>query len=76
MRARSLLLTVVLMALLLAGGCGPRGGRAVSGAGGALPQAVAAHSSGVIPAAGPICVRFVDPVVDGPVVGSPCLRLG
>lgn len=71
MRTRSLVLMAVLMVLVLAGGCGPRGGRAVSSAGGALPQAVAAHSPGVIPAAGPIRVRFVDPVVDGQVVGSP-----
>ncbi|HHQ48839.1 MAG TPA: hypothetical protein ENK19_08160, partial [Acidobacteria bacterium] len=71
MRWRSWRVVVIGVMAALGAGCGHERGQAPSKAGKALPEAVAAHSSGVIPAEGPIRVRFVDPVVDGSKVGSP-----
>jgi len=71
MKAKLWMVTAGLTILTLAGGCGPERGQKASKAGAALPEAVAAHSAGVVPVAGPIRVRFVEPVVDASKVGSP-----
>ncbi len=55
---------------LLAPACSGTKEDSGSRAGKALPEVVAAHSSGVIPAEGPIRVRFVEPVVEGSRVGT------